>query len=53
MDGKELAREVRRRYPGLPLVFATGHRISVPEDLASTGPTAMLRSHIGGPSWRR
>jgi CheY-like chemotaxis protein len=47
MDGKQIAAEARRLRPGLPIIFATGYRIDVPEDLAQTGPTVVL----GKPYW--
>ncbi|HWT31964.1 MAG TPA: response regulator, partial [Propylenella sp.] len=49
MNGEELARQARRLRPGLPIVFATGHRMGVPDELAGTGPTAVL----GKPYWTR
>ncbi|HEX2264911.1 MAG TPA: response regulator, partial [Solirubrobacterales bacterium] len=37
MNGEELARQARRLRPGLPVVFATGHRMGVPDERAGTG----------------
>lgn len=42
MDGQTLAAEVRRRYPNLPIVFATGYRLSVAPGVMESGPTAVL-----------
>lgn len=47
MKGQELVAKARSLRPGLPVVFATGYRMAVPEDLAETGPTAVL----GKPYW--
>jgi CheY-like chemotaxis protein len=47
MNGRDLAAEARRQRPQLPVVFATGHRMGVPEELAGSGPTAVL----GKPYW--
>jgi CheY-like chemotaxis protein len=42
MDGEELAAEVRHRHPGLPIVFATGYRLTLTKDVTETGPIAVL-----------
>ena len=42
MDGQALAEEVRRRRPLLPIIFATGYRMSVTPGIAESGPTAVL-----------
>jgi CheY-like chemotaxis protein len=35
MDGRAVAEAVRRRWPGLPVVFATGYaRVALPDDAA-------------------
>jgi len=49
MNGRQLAEEARRLRPRIPIVFATGYRMDVPEDLARTGPTAVL----GKPYWTK
>jgi CheY-like chemotaxis protein len=49
MNGQQLAEEARRLRPGIPIVFATGYRMDVPENLALTGPTAVL----GKPYWTK
>ena len=49
MNGRQLAEEARRLRPGIPIVFATGYRMDVPENLALTGPTAVL----GKPYWTK
>jgi CheY-like chemotaxis protein len=41
-DGQMLAAEMRRRRPGLPVVFATGYRIAIASVVANGGPTAIL-----------
>lgn len=41
-NGTYLAIEARRMRPGLPVIFATGYRMGVPDELAATGPTAVL-----------
>jgi len=41
-DGQQLASELRGRCPGLPVIFATGYRLNVAEDIASSGPTYVL-----------
>jgi signal transduction histidine kinase/CheY-like chemotaxis protein len=47
MDGCKLAEEARRLRPRLPVVFVTGYRMNVPDDIAGTGPTTVL----GKPYW--
>lgn len=42
MDGQKLAEEMRRRIPGLPVVFATGYRLTIPGDVTAAGPTTVL-----------
>ena len=42
MDGQALAREMRRRRPGLPIVFATGYRMVRRNASWQGGPTAVL-----------
>jgi CheY-like chemotaxis protein len=42
MDGQLLAAEIRRRNPGLPIVFATGYRLNLADAVAAGGPTAVL-----------
>jgi CheY-like chemotaxis protein len=41
-DGQALALEARRRCPGLPVVFATGYRLSLEPELKEGGPTVVL-----------
>lgn len=41
-DGQQLAAELRRRNPGLPVIFATGYRLTLAEAVAEAGPTAIL-----------
>jgi CheY-like chemotaxis protein len=40
--GHLLAAELRRRKPGLPVIFATGYRLTVTESVAASGPIAIL-----------
>jgi CheY-like chemotaxis protein len=42
MDGQQLAAELRRREPGLPIVFATGYRLTLADAIAAGGPVAVL-----------
>ncbi len=42
MDGQLLAAEIRRRHPGLPVVFATGYRLTLAEALVGSGPVAAV-----------
>ncbi len=42
MDGQELAAEMRRRRPGLPVVFATGYRLALSETSPASGPIAVV-----------
>jgi CheY-like chemotaxis protein len=42
VDGIALAAELRRRRPGLPIVFATGYQLTVTGDEAGEGPSAVL-----------
>ena len=42
MKGQVLAEQARALRPSLPVVFCTGYRMEVPEELARGGPTAVL-----------
>jgi CheY-like chemotaxis protein len=42
MKGQALANEARTLRPSLPIVFCTGYRMDVPEELARSGPTGVL-----------
>ena len=42
MKGQALAEQARMLRPALPIVFCTGYRMDVPEDLARGGPTGVL-----------
>jgi CheY-like chemotaxis protein len=41
-DGQMLAEELRRRHPGLPVIFATGYRLTVAAALAAGGLVAVV-----------
>jgi CheY-like chemotaxis protein len=47
MDGQELAAELRRRNPALPVIFATGYRLALADDTAASGPIAVLGKPFG------
>jgi CheY-like chemotaxis protein len=42
MHGHLLAAELRSRTPGLPVIFATGYRLTIAETVAASGPFAIL-----------
>ena len=41
-DGEQLAEELRRRDPHLPVIFATGYRLTVGGEIAANGRIAVL-----------
>jgi CheY-like chemotaxis protein len=42
MDGQALAQELRRRRPGMPIIFATGYRLVLQDGIEASGPTAVV-----------